>query len=181
MRMEKANGRYDGADLPRSNVESLTVKNITPKKNVIPKDSGPKRVVNIGKTRKSSTPAAQGTTSEIKSESMLNGGLESLSERLPVLFGNSNLNSPEGKLAQLNLLDDTLMSLSLVADSLQKRASRESELHNPETVAALCSVSKEIRSLVNTKLEIAKEFAKLEFRKIRMAMQIESHLQSRKD
>lgn len=151
-------------------------KNMKVSKPVAPKRSAKKAGENTGAIKKSLMPAAEITTKETKIKSLLASGPMQLAEKLPVIFGNLNLNSPEGKLQQLSLLDDTLMSLSLVADSLQKRASRESEMHNPETVTALCATSKEIRSLIQLKLEIAKELAGLEFRKIRLAMQIEEYM-----
>jgi hypothetical protein len=106
---------------------------------------------------------------------MLVAGQDKLAEKLPVLYANLNLNSPEAKLQVLNLLDDTTMSFSLVLDSLQKRAIAQGEIAAPETVQAMASLSKEIRSTIQLKFDIAKELASLEMRKIRMAMDIELH------
>lgn len=70
------------------------------------------------------------------------------------------------------------MSLSLVADKLQQQISSASELNYPETVAAMCNISKEMRSLIQTKLEVAKEIASLEMRRIRLAMELDKHISS---
>lgn len=122
--------------------------------------SSSQRTVNVEKIRRG------------KSEKQSTTDVEMLVSKLPNLLTPLNLSSPEAKLAQLSLLDDTLMSLSLVADSLQKRVQRTDELHSPEIVTALCQTSKEIRSIVQLKLEIAKEFARLEMQKIRLAARL---------
>lgn len=120
-------------------------------------------------------PTRKSTWQKNEKNTGLIGHVETLKARIPVLFENLNLNSCEGKSQPLSLLDDTLLSLSLVLDGLRKKQSAESDIYEPETVKMVCEVAKEIRSLTQLKFDVARELAKLEFSKIKMAMEIENH------
>jgi hypothetical protein len=112
------------------------------------------------------------TTKRTKKKSVL--VLESdtgqLQGRMPALFQNSNLNLSMEQSHTLNSLDDMLKNLSIVGDTLQKQLGKHGEMYCPETVKALCEVSREIRHIISLKLKMAKNVAKLELRKIKMAM-----------
>lgn len=182
--------------LPRSkNAELCGVKNIMQLKNVTPKVSGKNKESNhaasiseISKSRGKKT--AKGTskigsetskecvptTRKTKTGSHKEPVVTILENRHPVVFQNSRLSSSKEKLAELTLLDDTLVSLSVLMDSLQRKRSAESDIHDPENIKNIIEISREIRTLTALKFEVAKDIANMELKKIRAAMAIESHM-----
>lgn len=107
---------------------------------------------------------------------MLRLDSEALKKKLPVLFDNLSLNSPEEKLGAMSSLNSTLMSLSLALDSAQKRATKEEP--EMDAVKNLCDLSREIRCCVQLRFDVAREMATMEKDKIKLAMEIERHNRS---